>query len=272
MESQKKHIKFMAQKYLDSSQKKTPQMTSVCKRQRNAWSRFWYLVSRGHRGRETSGTPLFPDIYGGKKNSKCNSSGRCSRFFFIVLSEETAHQSDEKAQSRLQFVLNTDSPGPAAYSPPTMACRETIAPSYTFGWKTPPRGIVREGGGRRAWQKSWFMSKNPFWRKVDFSTETNWPSPSQYGQLLGTNLGNRSNTPNFTFGQRGEYCLINKGEMVPTCLLRGQEGIPVLVETPGPGAYNVDKGYNARLPRCPSFYIQGVRRPKKHETGPFSTL
>uniref|UniRef100_A0A8C6VQE1 Uncharacterized protein n=1 Tax=Naja naja TaxID=35670 RepID=A0A8C6VQE1_NAJNA len=190
MESQKKHIKFMAQKYLDSSQKKTPQMTSVCK--------------RGHRGRETSGTPLFPDIYGGKKNN-------------------------EKAQSRLQFVLNTDSPGPAAYSPPTMACRETIAPSYTFGWKTPPR----EGGGRRAWQKSWFMSKNPFWRKVDFSTETNWPSPSQYGQLLGTNLGNRSNTPNFTFGQRGEYCLINKGEMVPTCLLRGQEGIPVLGKSPG---------------------------------------
>ncbi|XP_026542520.1 protein STPG3 [Notechis scutatus] len=261
MESQKKHIKFMAQKYLDSSQKKAPQRTSVYK--------------RGHKGRETSGTPLFPDIYGGKKNSKCNPSGRY-----------------EKAQGRLQFVLNTDSPGPAAYSPPPMAYRETIAPSYTFGWKTPPR----EGGGRRAWQKSWFMSRNPFWRKVDFSTETNWPSPSQYGQLLGTNLGNRSNTPNFTFGQRGEYALINKGtidepgpnryniDRAYTFVLHRSPSIIInpaplalyrwieKVETPGPGAYNVDKGYNARLPRCPSFYIQGVRRPKKHETGPFSTL
>lgn len=33
MESQKKHIKFMAQKYLDSSQKETPQTSLVCKRQ-----------------------------------------------------------------------------------------------------------------------------------------------------------------------------------------------------------------------------------------------
>ncbi|XP_060540579.1 protein STPG3 [Pantherophis guttatus] len=259
MESQKKHIKFMAQKYLDSSQKETPQTSLICKRQVQS--------SRVHRGTESRGTPLFPDIYGGKKNK-------------------------EKAQGRLQFVLNTDSPGPAAYSPPTMACRETIAPSYTFGWKTPPR----EGGGRRAWQKSWFMSKNPFWRKVDFNTETNWPSPSQYGQLLGTKLGTLSNTPNFTFGQRGEYCLTKKGildepgpnqyniDRAYTLVLHRPPSIiinpaPLTLykwiekeETPGPGAYNVDKGYNARLPKCPSFYIQGVRRPKKHETGPFSTL
>ncbi|KAM3825644.1 protein STPG3 [Vipera latastei] len=192
----------------------------------------------------------------------------------------------------MQFLLNTDSPGPAAYSPPTMACRETIAPSYTFGWKTPPR----EGGGRRAWQKSWFMSKNPFCRKVDFNTESNWPSPSQYGQPLGAKAANRPNTPNFTFGQRGESSLVNKGSLYEpgpnqyniergyTLMLHRSPSIiinPVPVTlfrwvekegTPGPGAYNVDKGYNARFPRCPGFYIQGVRRPKKHETGPFSTL
>ncbi|KAK9392353.1 hypothetical protein NXF25_017197 [Crotalus adamanteus] len=151
----------------------------------------------------------------------------------------------------MQFQLNTDSPGPAAYSPPTMACRETIAPSYTFGWKTPPRG---------------------------------------------TKSANRPNTPNFSFGQRGELSLANKGtldepgpnqyniERAYTLMLHRSPSIiinPVPVTlfrwvekegTPGPGAYNVDKGYNARLPRCPGFYIQGVRRPKKHETGPFSTL
>lgn len=42
--------------------------------------------------------------------------------------------------------------------------------------------------------------------------------------------------------------------------------------TPGPGTYNVAFGHNAALPSSPSFYIQGVRRPKKHETGPFTTL
>ncbi|XP_042735193.1 protein STPG3 [Lagopus leucura] len=43
-------------------------------------------------------------------------------------------------------------------------------------------------------------------------------------------------------------------------------------ETPGPGAYDVDMGYQACLPSSPSITIQGVRRPKRHETGPFATL
>ncbi|KFW08310.1 hypothetical protein N326_03277, partial [Eurypyga helias] len=42
--------------------------------------------------------------------------------------------------------------------------------------------------------------------------------------------------------------------------------------TPGPGAYDVERSYQACLPRSPSFTIQGIRRPKKHETGPFTTL
>ncbi|KFU87136.1 hypothetical protein M959_02262, partial [Chaetura pelagica] len=42
--------------------------------------------------------------------------------------------------------------------------------------------------------------------------------------------------------------------------------------TPGPGTYDVDSGYRACLPSSPSITIQGVRRPKRHETGPFLTL
>lgn len=30
-----------------------------------------------------------------------------------------------------------------------------------------------EGGGRRGWQKSWFLCEDPFTRKTDFATETN---------------------------------------------------------------------------------------------------
>ncbi|XP_040541686.1 protein STPG3 isoform X3 [Gallus gallus] len=46
----------------------------------------------------------------------------------------------------------------------------------------------------------------------------------------------------------------------------------VQTETPGPGAYDVDRGYRACLPSSPSITIQGVRRPKRHETGPFTTF
>uniref|UniRef100_K7F1C1 Uncharacterized protein n=2 Tax=Pelodiscus sinensis TaxID=13735 RepID=K7F1C1_PELSI len=40
---------------------------------------------------------------------------------------------------------------------------------------------------------------------------------------------------------------------------------------PGPAAYDVEKGHSARLPSSPSIIIQGTRRPKRHETGPFTT-
>ncbi|KAI5253576.1 Protein Stpg3 [Manis pentadactyla] len=42
--------------------------------------------------------------------------------------------------------------------------------------------------------------------------------------------------------------------------------------TPGPAAYHVEDCYNSRFPSAPGVVIQGVRRPKRHDTGPFSTL
>ncbi|CAO2598593.1 Protein STPG3 [Lemmus lemmus] len=42
--------------------------------------------------------------------------------------------------------------------------------------------------------------------------------------------------------------------------------------TPGPAAYYVEDCYNSRFPTPPGVVIQGVRRPKRHDTGPFCTL
>uniref|UniRef100_A0A8D2LPZ1 Uncharacterized protein n=1 Tax=Varanus komodoensis TaxID=61221 RepID=A0A8D2LPZ1_VARKO len=113
------------------------------------------------------------------------------------------------------------------------------------------------GGGCRAWQKSWFLSKNPFIRKVDFAHETNVcaeRSPLRTRGRCGWRavLGTLQKSRTFSFFSiwLSQKC-------------RG---------TPGPGTYNVARAHNARLPSSPSFYIQGVRRPKKHETGPFSTV
>ncbi|KAM7093579.1 protein STPG3 isoform 2-T2 [Molossus nigricans] len=42
--------------------------------------------------------------------------------------------------------------------------------------------------------------------------------------------------------------------------------------TPGPAAYDVEDCFNSRFPSAPGVVIQGVRRPKRHETGPFCTI
>nr|XP_060613691.1 protein STPG3 [Anolis sagrei ordinatus] len=251
MEYQLIHTKFLAQQYLNKP--------LLYKRQPKPY--------RALAGRETNTTPLFPDIHPGK-------------------------QSKPHTEGRLQLVTNLDSPGPAAYPPPVLNCRESNAPAYTFGWKTPPK----DGSGRRSWQKPWFQSKNPFHRKTDYTQETNWPSPFDYGPTLGSMLVNRPTSPNFTMGRKGEFSWVNKTTIddpapnryntdraykhvlfrSPSFIMRPAQhivfGWAKKDLTPGPGAYDVEKGHSARLPNSPSFYIQGVRRPKKHETGPFSTL
>ncbi|XP_021269375.1 protein STPG3 isoform X1 [Numida meleagris] len=67
------------------------------------------------------------------------------------------------------------------------------------------------------------------------------------------------------------------GAMYPHFIRQQRTSLDILrnrkhSETPGPGAYDVDRGYQACLPSSPSITIQGVRRPKRHETGPFTTF
>lgn len=47
---------------------------------------------------------------------------------------------------------------------------------------------------------------------------------------------------------------------------------PSAARNPGPGAYYVKDCYNSRFRSAPGVVIQGVRRPKRHDTGPFCTL
>ncbi|KAM8943704.1 protein STPG3 isoform 4-T4 [Lycaon pictus] len=42
--------------------------------------------------------------------------------------------------------------------------------------------------------------------------------------------------------------------------------------SPGPAAYHVEDCYDSRFPSAPGVVIQGVRRSKRHDTGPFCTL
>ncbi|XP_054854454.1 protein STPG3 [Eublepharis macularius] len=259
MEFRQIDTKFKAQQYLNSSQPAKTKGTPLLYKRH-------LQNKRTPQTRQRSTSPLFPDIHSG------------------VHSRAT--------ESRLPLTVNVDSPGPAAYPPPSVNCRETTAPSYTFGWKTPSK----EGGGRRSWQKTWFQSKNPFTMKADFNRETNWPSPFHYGPSTDSKPANRPSNPGFTFGQKGVFSLASKDavnkpapnkyntvhsyehvlQRSPSFVISPAPQHPYRWAskegTPGPGTYNVEHGHTARLPSSPSFFIQGVRRPKKHETGPFSTL
>uniref|UniRef100_A0A8C0J6L2 Uncharacterized protein n=1 Tax=Chelonoidis abingdonii TaxID=106734 RepID=A0A8C0J6L2_CHEAB len=125
-------------------------------------------------------------------------------------------------------------------------------PKLTLCWLFSP-----EGGGRRSWQKSWFQSKSPFTRKADFNTESN-VGDACFSHWLNLHkfLSPPRTSPSYSIRNRpqGTHQWDSSGNM------------------PGPGLYDIEKGHIARLPSSPSVIIQGIRRPKRHETGPFTTL
>ncbi|XP_058380606.1 protein STPG3 [Diceros bicornis minor] len=61
----------------------------------------------------------------------------------------------------------------------------------------------------------------------------------------------------------------------PTCTMSHSPAFASWISsscTPGPATYYVEDCYNSRFPSAPRVVIQGVRRPKRHDTGPFCTL
>ncbi|XP_051023043.1 protein STPG3 isoform X2 [Acomys russatus] len=161
-------------------------------------------------------------------------------------------------ERRPPILTDLDVPGPTKYEMPSasLSLREySPHPHFTFGSKYPGR----EGGGRRAWQTVWFQSENPFIQKTDFNREQKpsgekRPSPNTYDILPGCRLQS-TRSPAFSMSRS------------PALTSWASSS-----RTPGPGAYYVEDCYNSRFPASPGVVIQGVRRPKRHDTGPFCTL
>ncbi|XP_032117605.1 protein STPG3 [Sapajus apella] len=80
------------------------------------------------------------------------------------------------------------------------------------------------------------------------------PGPNTYNTLPGSRLRS-PRPPAFS---------MSRSPVFPSWLSGSQ--------TPGPAAYHVEDCYNSRFPSAPGVVIQGVRRPKRHDTGPFCTL
>ncbi|XP_062063146.1 protein STPG3 isoform X2 [Lepus europaeus] len=163
-------------------------------------------------------------------------------------------------ERRPPLLTDPEVPGPAKYQVPSASARESSAhPHYSLGRRHPGP----EGGGRRAWQTEWLRSESPFTHKVDFNRELKAlarargekrPDPGTYDVVPGHRLRS-PRAPAFSMGRA----------RAPASRA-GPAGVP------GPGAYRTERARDSRFRSAPGALIQGVRRPKRHDTGPFCAL
>ncbi|XP_062063145.1 protein STPG3 isoform X1 [Lepus europaeus] len=209
-------------------------------------------------------------------------------------------------ERRPPLLTDPEVPGPAKYQVPSASARESSAhPHYSLGRRHPGP----EGGGRRAWQTEWLRSESPFTHKVDFNRELKWPSPAHYRPLSGPAARSCSARVPLPAAMAPEgqarparpraHPLVQalaraRGEkrpdpgtydVVPGHRLRsprapafsmGRARAPASragpAGVPGPGAYRTERARDSRFRSAPGALIQGVRRPKRHDTGPFCAL
>ncbi|XP_045145274.1 protein STPG3 [Echinops telfairi] len=135
---------------------------------------------------------------------------------------------------RPPILTDLEVPGPTKYSVPDPSVREfSPHPHYSIGRKPSTR---EAGWGCRACQTLWLQSL--FHQNAkDVNRELKNP------QSPASSMGR---SPAFASGASAW-------------------------STPGPGTYHVEDCYNSRFPSTPGV-VMGVRRPKRHDTGPFSVL
>ncbi|XP_041581808.1 protein STPG3 isoform X2 [Vulpes lagopus] len=163
-------------------------------------------------------------------------------------------------ERRPPIVTDLQVPGPTKYRVPNASVRECSPhPCFSIGRRHPGR----EGGGRRAWQTLWFQSESPFTQKADFNQEQKvegqqpgrgCPSPNTYNIIPGCHLRS-PRPPAFSMSRSPAFT-----------------AWVISPRSPGPAAYHVEDCYDSRFPSAPGVVIQGVRRSKRHDTGPFCTL
>ncbi|KAB1280311.1 Protein STPG3 [Camelus dromedarius] len=118
------------------------------------------------------------------------------------------------------------------------------------------------------------------------------PGPTKY-QVPDASIRESSPHPHFSIGRKHPTHAPagktgpspNTYDILPGCRLKSpcppafsMSRSPLLAScvssscTPGPAAYHVEDCYNSRFPSVPGVLIQGVRRPKRHDTGPFCAI
>ncbi|XP_022357678.1 protein STPG3 isoform X2 [Enhydra lutris kenyoni] len=164
-------------------------------------------------------------------------------------------------ERRPPIVTDLQTPGPAKYPVPDASVRESSPhPHFSIG----RRLRTHKGGGRRAWQTLWFQSESPFTQKADFSQEQKGPPQAPQGEKLPG-----PNTYDIFPGCRLQ------NPRPPAFSMSRSPAFASWLSSPrssGPAAHHVEGCSKSRFPAAPGVVIQGVRRPKRHDTGPFCTL
>ncbi|VFV39828.1 Hypothetical predicted protein [Lynx pardinus] len=151
-----------------------------------------------------------------------------------------------------QQPLSPQWPSPADYQP----LSRPACPAFSFGGRRPASktvearsrpGLLRAGGaGYRAQPRLQAPPQAPGGEKR--------PGPNTYDISPGSRLQSHR-PPAFSMSRSPAFASWVSSS-----------------HTPGPAAYHVEDCYNSRFPSAPGVVIQGVRRPKRHDTGPFCTL
>ncbi|XP_026345689.1 protein STPG3 [Ursus americanus] len=161
-------------------------------------------------------------------------------------------QSENPFTQKADFNQERKWPSPADYRP----LSRPAFPAFSFGARRPASKTVepparpwlpRAGGaGYRTQPQLQAPPQAPGGEKL--------PSPNTYNIFPGCRLQSRR-PPAFSMSRSPAFASWVSSS-----------------RSPGPAAYYVEDCYNSRFPSAPGVVIQGVRRPKRHDTGPFCTL
>ncbi|CAH6788665.1 protein STPG3 [Phodopus roborovskii] len=215
-------------------------------------------------------------------------------------------------ERRPPILTDLDVPSPTKYEVPSASLRESSPhPHYTMGRKNPGREGGGRRAWQTVWlqSESPFTQKTDFNRERKWPSPAEYRPLSQpafpafsFGGRRRSDVkipeshirpgmlrarGPCAYTPLMADSQpSGEKRPSpNTYDILPGCRLQSTRSpafsmsrSPAFASwvsssrTPGPAAYYVEDCYNSRFPSPPGVVIQGVRRPKRHDTGPFCTL
>ncbi|XP_069330958.1 protein STPG3 [Eulemur rufifrons] len=159
-------------------------------------------------------------------------------------------QSESPFTQKADFNREQKWPSPADYSP----LSRPAFPAFSFGGRRPASQTEGQARPRLLPAGEPRLRVPPLLRASLRAPGERRPGPNTYNILPGCSLqGPRS--PAFSMSRSPAFASWVSSS-----------------PTPGPTAYHVEDCYNSRFPSAPGVVIQGVRRPKRHDTGPFCTL
>ncbi|EDL93632.1 similar to hypothetical gene supported by AK097565; BC033939, isoform CRA_a [Rattus norvegicus] len=215
-------------------------------------------------------------------------------------------------ERRPPILTDLDVPGPTQYEAPNVSLRESSPhPQYTIGRKYPGREGGGRRAWQTMWlqSESPFTQKTDFNRETKWPSPAEYTplsqpafpafsfgsrrrssakiperhfrpgmlrarGPCNYTPLLATSKPSGEKRPGPNTYNIFPGCRLQSTRSPAFSMSRSPAFASWVssTRTPGPAAYYVEDCYNSRFPSPPGVVIQGVRRPKRHDTGPFCTL